>query len=187
MLRPVVRGETLDPWTVINQSEYVLWPHAADGSPHRELPPLARRWLSPYRETLMRRTDLHQNTRWWSVFRLESAKFDRPRVIWADFGVRPRAIVANAGERIVPLNTCYVASSPSLPDAFALAAILNGPLAAAWLNAIAEPARGGFHRYLGWTMSILPLPSEWKRAVELLAPVASKAVDGCPPALNDLQ
>jgi len=186
MLRPVVRGETLHRWTVINQSEYVLWPHAADGSPRRDLPPLARRWLSPYRETLMSRTDLHQNTKWWSVFRVESAKFDRPRVIWADFGVRPRAIVVNAGECVVPLNTCYVASCPSLPDAFALTAILNGPLAAAWLNAIAEPARGGFHRYLGWTMSILPLPSDWNHARSVLSPLGERAMHGDAPASEEL-
>ena len=52
-------------------------------------------------------------------------------------------------------------SLPRRRDAFALAALLNGPLARAWLDALAEPARGGYRRYLGWTMSLLPVPSDW--------------------------
>jgi hypothetical protein len=63
-------------------------------------------------------------------------------------------------------------------DALALAAILNGPLAAAWLNVLAEPARGGYRRYLGWTMSLLPLPSDWDHARRLLAPVGERAICG---------
>jgi hypothetical protein len=59
-------------------------------------------------------------------------------------------------------------------DALALAAVLNSPLAGAWLNVIAEPARGGYRRYLGWTVARLPLPSAWTRARELLAAVATE-------------
>jgi hypothetical protein len=186
ILRPVIRGETVDKWLVTGASEYILWPHTPDGPPRRDLPPLARRWLSPYRETLTSRTDLHHSTRWWSVFRTESAKSHRPRVIWADFGLSPRALVVNAGECVVPLNTCYVAFCPAIADAHALAAILNGPLAAAWLNAVAEPARGGYHRYLGWTMSILPLPTDWNRARDILAPLGERATEGDVPPPDEL-
>jgi hypothetical protein len=115
---------------------------------------------------------------WWTVFRTESARSDLPRVIWSDFGLRPRAIVARAGDRLVPLNSCYSVACATTEDALALAAILNGPLAAAWLNVLAEPARGGYRRYLGWTMSLLPLPSDWDHARRLLAPVGERAICG---------
>ena len=35
---------------------------------------------------------------------------------------------------------------------------------------LAEPARGGFRRFLGWTVSALPVPRDWPRAVRLLHP-----------------
>jgi hypothetical protein len=186
ILRPVIRGETLDHWTLLGGNEYVLWSHTADGSPRRELPPLARRWLTPYRDILIRRTDLHGNNKWWSVFRTEGAKPDHSRVVWADFGLRPRAMVVTAGDRIVPLNTCYVAVCNATDDAHALAAILNGPLASAWLNSVAEPARGGYHRYLGWTMAMLPLPRDWNRARQILAPLGERAVQDDPPSDAEL-
>jgi hypothetical protein len=63
-------------------------------------------------------------------------------------------------------------------DAFALSALLNGPLARAWLDAIAEPARGGYRRYFGWTMALLPIPNDWSRARDLLAPLGESAANG---------
>ena len=60
-----------------------------------------------------------------------------------------------AGDATVPLNSCYVARCRDCATPIALAALLNSPLARAWLDAIAEPARGGYHRYLGWTLSLL--------------------------------
>jgi hypothetical protein len=186
MLRPVIRGETLGQWTLHGRSEYLVWTHGNDGSARRELPPLARRWLLAHRDSLMNRTDLHERWTWWSIFRTESASFDRPRVVWADFGLRPRAIVVGEGERFVALNTCYAVPCRKLGDAHALAAILNGPLAAAWLNAIAEPARGGYHRYLGWTTSLLPLPIRWNRTRKILAPLGERAMQGDIPSDDEL-
>ncbi|HEY4670546.1 MAG TPA: N-6 DNA methylase [Gemmatimonadaceae bacterium] len=186
MLRPAIRGESLSHWTFVGGNEYLLWPHASDGSPRQELPPLARRWLAPYRDILIRRTDLHPRSKWWAVFRTESAKSEAPRVIWADFGLKPRALVVRANEPLVALNTCYVVGCRSEADAHALAAILNGPLAAAWLNAVAEPARGGYHRYLGWTMSMLPLPKDWDRARQILAPLGERGMQGDPPSDHEL-
>ena len=185
-LRPVIRGETLGQWSLTGRNEYVVWTHLDDGTSRSELPPLTRRWLSPHRNTLSKRTDLHQRGRWWSLFRTESAAFDRPRVVWADFGLRPRAIAIPEGEPFVALNTCYVVPCRRLEDAHALAAILNGPLAAAWLNAIAEPARGGYRRYLGWTMAMLPTPIRWNRARKLLAPLGERAMAGDIPTDDEL-
>ena len=54
------------------------------------------------------------------------------------------------------------------------------------LNAIAEPARGGYHRYLGWTMALLPLPARWVRARKLLAPLGERAMHGDIPSDDEL-
>ena len=110
-----------------------------------------------------------------------------PRVVWGDVGREPRALVLDAGDPRVPLNTCYVVRCRDITDARALATLLNSPLARAWLDTIAEPARGGYHRYLGWTTSILPLPSDWRRARAILAPLAERAVQhACAPGDAEL-
>jgi hypothetical protein len=186
LLRPLIRGETLSAWKLSGQSEYIVWPHCDNGASLRELPPLGREWLLPFRDALTHRSDLHDARRWWSVFRTEGAAFDQPRVIWADFGLRPRAIVVAENDRFVPLNTCYVVRIPKIRDAFALAAILNSPLAPAWLNAIAEPARGGYRRYLGWTMAMLPVPARWGRVRKVMAPLAERAMNGDIPSDDEL-
>jgi hypothetical protein len=186
MLRPLVRGETLAPWSVAGSREYLVWPHDADNKPLRALPPLARDWLFSSRDKLDERSDLHGRMPWWSVFRTESASSVSPRVIWADFGLAPRAIAVEEGDRIIALNSCYVASCETMTDAHALATLLNGPLASAWLNAIAEPARGGYRRYLGWTMSLLPIPRDWRRARDVLAPLGERAMLGDVPPHDEL-
>jgi len=178
MLRPLIRGETLDKWTLTGPREYLVWPHDEHDRPRRELPPLARRWLLPFRDMLSARSDLHGRIPWWSVFRTESASHSNPRVAWADFGLTPRAIVLEAGESFVALNSCYVVSCATRADANALATLLNSSLTAAWLNSLAEPARGGYRRYLGWTLSLLPIPGEWNRARALLAPLGEQAMRG---------
>jgi SAM-dependent methyltransferase len=178
MLRPLVRGETLGAWKTTGQREYMVWPHGDNNVSRKQLPPLARCWLLPFRDQLGSRTDLHGRMPWWTVFRTESARHERARVVWADFGLVPRAIVIEPGDPSVPLNTCYAVSCDMLDDAHGLAALLNSPLVSAWLNVVAEPARGGYRRYLGWTMSLLPLPGEWERAREHLAPLGARAMSG---------
>jgi hypothetical protein len=120
------------------------------------------------------------------LFRTEGADCSRTRVVWSDFGRIPRAAVLAAGDPTVPLNSCYVLPCDDPRDALALAALLNSPLAAAWLNAIAEPARGGWHRYLAWTMALLPLPRDWAHARALLAPLAERARLGDLPSDAEL-
>jgi hypothetical protein len=144
----------------------------------RQLPAGASGWLAPWRRQLESRADARRSSRWWTLFRTDAARSHLPRVVWADIGKSPRALVLPPGDATVPINSCYVARTPSLDDAYALAALLNSPLAAAWLAAIAEPARGGYHRYLGWTLARLPIPTEWLRAVSILAPLAREALDG---------
>ncbi|MDP9202414.1 MAG: SAM-dependent methyltransferase [Gemmatimonadota bacterium] len=186
MLRPLVRGETLAAWSTTGPREYLIWPHCEDNQPLRALPPLARRWLLSFHDKLHGRSDLHGRLPWWTLFRTESASASSPRVIWADFGRAPRAIAVEAGNPIVALNTCYVAVCETLEDAHALATLLNGPLISAWVNTLAEPARGGYRRYLGWTMSFLPTPRDWNRAREQLAPLGERAMLGDVPAQDEL-
>ena len=186
LLRPLIRGETLEKWTVAGPREYLVWPHDEHDRPRRALPPLARRWLLPFRDVLSARSDLRGRMLWWSVFRTESARNQHPRVVWADFGLTPRATVLEAHESFVALNSCYVVSCATSSDAHALATLLNSSLAAAWLNSIAEPARGAYRRYLGWTMSLLPIPVDWDRTRSLLAPLGERAMQGDIPADDEI-
>jgi Eco57I restriction-modification methylase len=188
MLRPVVRGETTRAWGARPTAEHIIWPCDARGVPLASVPERTARWLARYKRRLLARSDARGTHRWWSVFRTEGAADDKPRVVWADFGRRPRALILPAGNPTIPLNTCYVARCADLTDARTLAAVLNSTVAAAWLHVIAEPARGGFRRYLGWTMARLPLPANWERARRTLAPLVQRfedqhALDTLPPAL----
>lgn len=186
MLRPLIRGETLEKWTTTGPREYLVWPHDENDRPRRDFPPLARRWLLPFHDVLSARSDLHGRFPWWSVFRTESASPARPRVVWADFGLTPRATVLEGREPFIALNSCYVVSCDTVGDAHALATLLNSSLAAAWLNSIAEPARGGYRRYLGWTLSLLPIPDDWNHARTLLAPLGERAMRGGIPSDDDI-
>lgn len=178
LLHPVLRGESVRPWTPSRTRERILWTHDAAGRPLETLPPLAARWLARWRGTLTRRSDLRGRQAWWTLHRTDGAANDRPRVVWADLSRGPRACILPARSPVIPLNSCYVVSCRDDVDAATLAALLNSPLASAWLDALAEPARGGFRRYLGWTVARLPLPSDWDRARALLAPLGRRGVAG---------
>lgn len=188
LLRPLVRGEGLRPWRARPPEERILWPHDGTGGVLRALPPGASRWLAEWRGRLQRRTDVRSGGCWWSLFRTDSAANDVYRVAWADMGRAPRAICLAPGDPIVLLNTCYTLRAPGEEDALALTALLNAPAAAAWLAALAEPARGGYRRYMAWTLALLPLPPAWPRARSALAPLARSGMAGEPvegAALDD--
>jgi hypothetical protein len=182
LLRPLVRGEDVAAWRTAHASAAacLLWTHDARGDALAELPPGAKRHLLPFRRQLEQRSDA-RGARWWSLFRTDAARADRARVVWADIGQAPRALVLPIGDATVPLNTCYVVRTPTEDDAFALATILNSAVGAAWLSALAEPARGGYRRFLGWTCARFPLPADWSRARERLAPIGRSATAGSVP------
>jgi hypothetical protein len=186
LARPLLRGETVAAWRLPATSSAIVWTHGANGAPLAALPHHAARWLAPWRSRLAARSDLRGARQWWSLFRTEAADCRRTRVVWCDFGRAPRAAVIPAGDPTVPLNSCYVLACENPDDALAVAALLNSALAAAWLNSVAEPARGGWHRYLAWTVSLLPLPLDWPRTRSLLAPVARRAILGEPPSTAEL-
>jgi hypothetical protein len=185
LLRPLHRGESIRKWKLEPAPERIIWTHD-DHGPLSKLPPRALRWLTSWRHELERRTDARGRSCWWTIFRTESAASASPRVVWSDFGKSPRAAVIHANDPTVLLNSCYVTRCDDLTDAYALATLLNSPVTAAWLNALAEPARGGYHRYLGWTVALLPLPSNWSRARRLLAPIAERASSGHAPGADEL-
>lgn len=182
MLRPMLRGEDLQAWRPREGAHdtQILWTHDRAGMPLRELPPAARRHLAPWRRQLESRSDARAS-RWWSLFRTEAARFDSARVVWGDIGRAPRALVLEQGDPTVPLNTCYVVRTPTTDDAHALAVLMNSPVGAAWLSVLAEPARGGYRRFLGWTCARFPVPRRWDSARELLAPIGRAAVCGDAP------
>ena len=180
LLRPLIRGEHVTRWRLSPSGERVIWTHGSNGQPLDRLPPRAERWLRGWRRRLIARSDARGAARWWTLFRTESASSEMARVVWADFGRALTAAVLDSGDPAVPLNTCYAVRCAELDDALALAAVLNSPLAAAWLSTLAEPARGGYRRYLGWTLSLLPLPRDWERAREILVPLARCARGGSP-------
>lgn len=181
-VRPLLRGEHLAAWRPLRESERaaILWTHDAKGAPMRVLPERAHRRLSKWRRQLEQRSD-GRGGPWWALFRTEAARNDRARVVWGDIGRTPRALVLPTGDLTVPLNTCYVVRTPSDDDAHALAALLNSTLGAAWLSALAEPARGGYRRFLGWTCARFPVPRDWERARGILASIGRSAVDGVEP------
>ena len=187
MLRPLIRGENMSPWRVPRTTERIIWTHDESGRPMKTLPPRTLARLSAFRRELERRSDARGEHRWWSLFRTEAADCSRPRVVWSDVSKSPKAAVLFVGDRSVPINSCYVVRCRTNDDALTLAAILNSPVASVWLNCVAEPARGGYHRYLGWTMSIFPLPSDWATAIRILGPIAERAIEGSPPSADELQ
>jgi hypothetical protein len=206
LLRPVVRGETLGRWHCTGgrdpgappndrgrarraprpRPEWIIWTHddpaLGSSGPRTHLPIHAERWLGHWRHRLAARSDTRGQLPWWALFRTAGAAPTCPRVVWADVGRAPRVACLPAGDTTVPLNSCYVMCAPDLADAHALTALLNSAIAAAWLNILAEPARGGYRRYLAWTVALLPAPSRWARAREMLAPITVDALRGAPPS-----
>lgn len=171
LLRPALRGDAIAASSskATKDGLRIVWTHAADGAPLRTLPPRTHRWLSRHRPMLETRRDARARQPWWTLFRTEAARSESARLVWADLGRTLRTRILPPGDPTVPLNTCYVLRTASLTDARALNTLLTSPVAAAWLDVIAEPARGGWRRFLGWTVAALPVPSNWERARVLLS------------------
>lgn len=179
-LRPLLRGEDLDAWRPKSGDARILWTHGRSGQPLRSLGAATEAHLQRWRSQLERRSDA-RGAPWWSLFRTEASRSDCARVVWGDIGRAPRAVVLAAGDPSVPLNSCYCVFAPTDDDAHALATLLNSPVGSAWLGIIAEPARGGYRRFLGWTCARFPVPRDWDAARAALAPIGRAAALGKPP------
>ena len=108
MLRPLLRGEGVTPWGACASAESIIWTHDNRGAPLAALPPLTARWLARWRRRLAARTDARAGAAWWTLFRTPAAVRRDARVVWADMGRAPRALLLPAGDPTVPLNSCYV-------------------------------------------------------------------------------
>jgi Eco57I restriction-modification methylase len=151
--RPAVRGRDLGAWRC-NARLHLLWTHGLDGRPLPRLPPGVATRLAPHLGRLRRRADYRAGAP-WQLFRTGLARAPH-RVLWPDLGRRLAAAVPDAA--VVPLNTVYGIATRDADEALALAALLNSR----WLNAlaclVADPARGGFHRFNAGVVRDLPVP-----------------------------
>lgn len=186
LVRKVVKGEAIQQWNIQPRNERIIWTHDNAGVPLRSLPPLASAWFAVCRKSLMSRADARDESRWWRAFRAEAADSSMHRVVWSDIGRAPQAAVIPAGDNSIPVNSCYVVRCRHRIDSNALAALLNSPLVCAWLSLIAEPAQGAYNRYLGWTMSLLPVPRDWDRHRRGLSEIYERAAAGNPPSSREL-
>ncbi len=188
LLRPALRGEAIalrpasQQRVAATNDLRIIWTHSIDGTPLRVLPPRTGRWLARYRSQLETRKDARARQPWWTLFRTEAARAESPRLVWADLGRTLRTTVLQPGDPTVPLNTCYVMRTASLTDAYALNTLLTSPLAGAWLDTIAEPARGGWRRFLGWTVAALPVPENWNAVRGSLANFSRMQRNGKSPS-----
>jgi hypothetical protein len=183
--RPALRGDGVVPWATPPQGQHLVLPLDDDATPLASLPAALARHLAPHERTLRTRADLRPRDAWWTVFRTDLVPRGGWRVCWADVSRSLRATLLPPQSTTVPLNSCYGVRCTDAIDALALLALLNAPLTSAFLALVAEPARGGFLRFLGFTTTTLPLP-DWDRARQLLAPLAARARRGDPPDARTL-
>ena len=184
-VRPVLRGDQVRAWHSADASTGIVVPADKDGRMLARLPAALSRHFTPHERALLARTDLRPREPWWTLFRTDLLAPTGWRVIWADIGRTLRATILPPHAPAVPLNSCYGVRLHDPIDAHALATLLNAPSTTAWLSLVAEPARGGYHRFLGWTVLALPLP-DWQLARERLAPLAARARRGEPVNIETL-
>ena len=148
---------------------HLLWTHAADGRPLERLPRELARLLEPHLERLRRRSDYRAGAP-WQLFRTGLAHASH-RVVWADVARRIAAAVPPPD--VVPLNTVYGIATRTAEDAHALAALLNSRWLTALAGLVADPARGGFHRFNARVVRGLPIPPAESPAWRTLAAAGS--------------
>jgi hypothetical protein len=163
-LRPALRGEDLAPWRY-ETPRVLLWTHDDAGPVLAAPPPATAAYLRKHRRALRARVDLKPGQPYWALFRARPRKWGL-RVAWRDIAAEPAAVVVPPTVeflgRAVPaisLNTVYQIATTSDEEAYLLAAVLNSTVARAYLKAIAERASGGYFRFLGWTVALLPFPA----------------------------
>ncbi|NIN71260.1 MAG: hypothetical protein GTO46_04845 [Gemmatimonadetes bacterium] len=171
-LRPALRGEDLQAWR-FSPGRALLWTHDDEGYPLSKLPSATRNYLRRHEPALEKRVDLKPGQPFWTLFRTRPEKWTL-RVAWRDIAPEPGAAVVpprvpflDGTAPLISLNTVYQIPAASDEDAHFLAAVLNSTVARAYLKAIAERATGGYFRFLGWTVALLPFPEEPDAAVRM--------------------
>jgi hypothetical protein len=176
LLRWALRGRDLAPF-IPRLRTRLLWTHGPDGAPLPRLPPRAASYLAPHVELLRSRTDYAGGPP-WTLFRARAAVAPH-RVVWADLARQLRAVALPGMADAIPLNSCYVGSAGSDPEADRLAAWLNSSWMRAGALAGAVPAAGGCARYTAATVGALPLPPSVLRDADL-STIARLAREGRP-------
>ncbi len=184
-IRLALRGREVRPFRAEPRFR-LLWPHDDAGRPLAALPPGAARHLRRHRDRLALRADADPRLPWWACFRAAAGR-PVPRVAWADLARRLQAaaLVGAGGNRVVPLNTCYVVLATADEDALALAAWLNST----WLRTAAahgaDEARGGYRRFGARVVGALPFPLAARRDPELVALARRGARHPVQPELDE--
>jgi hypothetical protein len=157
VVRWAVRGRDVAPFHAA-RARRLLWPCDEAGRSLPQLPPGARAHLAPHVERLRARADDAGGPP-WSLFRTTAAAAPY-RVVWADLARRLTAVaLADRTTRDqIPLNTCYLVTSPDAPTALRLAAWLNSTWVRAVARLAAPPAASGFARFGAHVIGGLPLP-----------------------------
>lgn len=168
-VRLALRGREVRPFRGAPRCR-LLWPHDDAGRPLGTLPPGAARHLRRHRERLALRADADPRLPWWACFRATAGR-PVPRVAWADLARRLQAValVGPEGNRVVPLNTCYVILAAADEDALALAAWLNSRWVRVAAAHGADEARGGYRRFGARVVGALPFPLAARRDPDLVA------------------
>jgi len=191
VLVPVLRGADLSPYGAAATQRMIFGYHSElEAWPRREaLPALAQTWLARHAAQLQRRKGLRPDEPLWTLFRVHP-DMGKAKVVWRDIGRRVAASYVPAhADLVLPLNTVYYTAVPDDETGYLLAALLNSRSAQAFADAIAEPARGGYHRYFSWVISLLPWPFGAVAPVERrrLAALSARAHEcaGADEALNE--
>ncbi len=160
----------------------LVWTHEDDGVVLPTLPTALANYLRPHEHELAARLDLRPGQPYWTLFRTNPNKWGH-RVAWRDIAPTMQAAVVpgrvdflRRPAPVISLNTVYQITAASDEDAHLLAAVLNSTIARAYLKAIAERASGGYFRFLGWTVALLPFPENPDPAVRLRCVRLSRAV-----------
>lgn len=157
---PCVRGADVRPMQARSGASILLTHDPETGEPVEALSDEQREWIEAHRERLMRRADARPGRPLWELFRIRRGGFGH-RVVWRDISrvleATPLVPVADGGA--VHLNTCYAVHVPNRAAALRLALWLNLEPARFVARALAEPARGGFRRYLAGNVGRIPVPS----------------------------
>ncbi len=176
VMRRAVRGRDIKAGQVTS-SMWIRWPCDAAGDALRALPPRAAAYFKAQRDRLTRRADYRDGPP-WTLFRTRAA-LGAHRVVWPDLARRleAAALVSAAHGRLVPLNTCYVLTTPDARTAEVLAALLN----TTWMRALAAIraplAASGFRRFNARVIEDLPLPSGVFEDTTLACAVSSVQCD----------
>jgi hypothetical protein len=161
-IRPALRGADVDAWSTSTQ-RHVLWTPRnddADAAPPRAL----RAYLQRHRSRLQQERD-----ELGRIHRLSAHTLGH-KVVWADLAPDLAAAAVPATARnivglrtpIVPLNTVYFIATTSAEESMLLAAYLNALPLRVMARAIAERAKDAHFRFFAWTISVLPLPGDWR-------------------------